>query len=193
MKTAIATIATILLCLCLAVPAGAQNLNVGGQFAYQRSSTLGGQALNLLGGRAEMAYSLPQHVWMVGEFTGTAAEAGGPTQPGEALYTYLYGLRYERAIPKGNKETSISPFIQFLGGGVYGTDGAFPKSGQLVPNANSFAYSLGGGIELQTSPRVAVRLIQADYLFTQLPNQVGTHQNNLRLGVGVVYTLRKKK
>jgi hypothetical protein len=52
------------------------------------------------------------------------------------------------------------------------------------------AVLAGGGLDVNVTPRVALRLIQADYLMTQFSN---TRQDNIRLSAGVVFYLGKKK
>jgi hypothetical protein len=44
----------------------------------------------------------------------------------------------------------------------------------------------GGGIDLGLSRHIALRLIEANWLRTQLPNGTTNGQNNLVLGTGVV-------
>ena len=43
---------------------------------------------------------------------------------------------------------------------------------------------------LALTPHVAVRLVQADWVRTELSNAGGNVQNNLRLGAGVVFRIR---
>ena len=45
----------------------------------------------------------------------------------------------------------------------------------------------GGGMNLRTSPHVYVRVFEADWLRTQLPNTTTNVQNNLRVGAGVAF------
>ena len=186
MKT---TITAFLLCLSCAAAAGAQNIQIAGQYLFQHAHTVGNQNMYLNGGRADVAVGLKRHFALVGEFAGVYANGQGVN--GE-VYTYLGGLRYQRPIVSERKPTRAAPFMQFLVGGAYATNGAFPKNGQLQSNANSFAYSASGGMDIKLNRMLALRVVQADYLFSQLPNLVGTHQSNLRLGIGIVFTLKEK-
>lgn len=52
------------------------------------------------------------------------------------------------------------------------------------------AVLAGGGLDANVTPRLALRLIQADYLMTQFSN---SRQDNIRLSAGVVFYLGKKK
>ena len=48
----------------------------------------------------------------------------------------------------------------------------------------------GGGMNLNLKPHLALRLFEADYLRTQLPNSTNNAQNNLQLGAGLVLRFR---
>jgi len=52
------------------------------------------------------------------------------------------------------------------------------------------AILAGGGVDVNVTPRLALRLIQADYLMSRFSN---TRQDNIRLSAGVVFYLGKKK
>jgi len=185
-------ITTLLMCLCCAAFARAQSLQLSASYLHQGTQTLGGSnQVGFNGGRAEIAYGLPQHFLMVGEFTGAHSTMGSATYD-ISLITYMAGPRFQIR-PKGEKggPGRMSPFAQFLVGGAHASDGAFPLGGTLVPTANSLAISAGAGMDVILSPRTTLRVLQADYMTTQFPNLYGTHQNYYRLGAGIVYHLRK--
>jgi peptidoglycan-associated lipoprotein len=48
---------------------------------------------------------------------------------------------------------------------------------------------MGGGMDIDLTPRIAVRVLQADWLRTQLPNGASNVQNSLQLGAGIVWHL----
>jgi Outer membrane protein beta-barrel domain len=52
------------------------------------------------------------------------------------------------------------------------------------------AVLAGGGLDVKVSPRIALRLIQFDYVYSGFSN---TRQDNLRFSAGVVFLLGKKK
>jgi hypothetical protein len=49
--------------------------------------------------------------------------------------------------------------------------------------------AVGGGVDLRLSRHFAFRLMQADYYYTRLANGVNDHQNNLRIGAGLLIRL----
>jgi peptidoglycan-associated lipoprotein len=98
--------------------------------------------------------------------------------------TYLLGPRVTH---KAGHGTTV--FAQTLFGGAHGFDGYFPTATSSSSSANSFAFSAGGGVDLRLSQRIALRVLQADYLYTELPNARGDRQNNPRIGGGIVVRL----
>ncbi len=71
-------------------------------------------------------------------------------------------------------------------GEVDGFAGVYPRAGGATPSANSLAVQAGGGLDVGLSPHLALRVVQADYVRTQLPNSLTNVQNSLRLGLGIV-------
>jgi opacity protein-like surface antigen len=80
----------------------------------------------------------------------------------------------------------VDPLWQALFGGA-----RLSSSGA---SRNEFAFTVGGGLDANVSKHFAIRLIQAEYLYTNFTAKgtVGTtpfnigHQNNARLTFGIV-------
>jgi len=91
--------------------------------------------------------------------------------------TYLFGPRLTY-----RAHSRLEPFAEALLGGahIHGETVGFSGSG----TDTGFAMAIGGGADYKVKPSVAIRFIQADYLYTRL---AGANQNNLRLQVGVVF------
>lgn len=102
------------------------------------------------------------------------------------LFTAVFGPRYTWS--PAHHRTAL--FGQALIGEAFGLDGLFPSSTRLNSTANSFALQIGGGVNLPLTQRFSLRALDAEWLRTQLPNATSNVQNNLRLGVGVVYRFR---
>ncbi len=137
------------------------------------------------GARAEVDLHLNGWLGAVAEVSGAHASNINSSGDGVGMITYLFGPRVTHR--PGNR---LSGFAQALFGGAHGFDGYFPTTTTSSSTANSFALSTGGGLDLSLSHHVAVRILQADYLYTQLPNAAGDRQNNLRLGAGIVFRIR---
>ena len=121
---------------------------------------------------------------------------GGDNGLNGALVTYLFGPKI--AIRRGK----ITPFFQVLLGGAYTSADPPPAVGLLARrhaeggvaggggefgSSNSFAMAVGGGIDLRASPRIAIRLVQTDYLLTKFQDGISNQQNSARISAGIVF------
>ena len=142
---------------------------VAGNYTYVRINPGGGvSAIDCHGGGGSGAYSLTNYLGVVGEFSGCKwTGIGGASVH---TFTYLFG---PRVTYRGYGR--LEPFGEALFGGIH-------IGGDLSDNA--FGMALGGGVDYKWKPNLAIRFIQADYLYTRFG---GTHQNNLRLQAGVVF------
>jgi peptidoglycan-associated lipoprotein len=140
---------------------------------------------NLNGGSASFAWALKPGSWdLVADVV--AVHAGSVSAAGYSLTlsAFTAGVRY---LPPFHY-SSLHPFGQVLVGAAH-------SSGTLVQGSNAgsanagaaFAANLGGGVDLNLSRRFAIRLVEADYLVTTFNNGVNNHQNNVRIGAGVVF------
>ena len=100
----------------------------------------------------------------------------------EQMYTILYGPRFSYRKPYG------TAFVQGLLGAARTSVNVVPTG----PHANdsSFAFDMGGGLDLTLTSQAAVRLLQLDYLRT---NAFSSGQNNYRLSAGIVLHFGKGK
>jgi len=96
---------------------------------------------------------------------------------------YDGGLQLGLPVPIGN----LSPFLQAGAGGIYQE---ISISG-VTTNANSFAWNLGGGVDMALVPGVALRLMARDYFGkfdyrdATLLDLNGRTMNNIALTAGV--------
>jgi hypothetical protein len=81
-------------------------------------------------------------------------------------------------------------FGHTLVGAVNGFDSVFPGAGTASGSANGLALQLGGGMDLSIKHRLSMRVFDAGWLRTELPNADTNAQNNLRLSAGVVVRFR---
>jgi hypothetical protein len=103
--------------------------------------------------------------------------------------SFMGGPRYTRAMPKtrGGADLRYQIFAQGLVGGVHGFNGVYPATGGAVGSANALAVEAGGGFNLLCSHNWGVRLVEADYVRTALPNASGNVQNDFRLSFGITW------
>jgi outer membrane immunogenic protein len=160
-------------------------------YTYEKSQTaLGSSWFGMNGGRADVMVPFTRHFGLVAEFSGTHTNSVPSAGTGLTLLTYMAGPRLSMPLRRGHEAGSIVPFTQVLFGGVRATEGAFPGGTVMESRANSFAMSAGGGLQVGLTRRVSLRLIQAEYLYTRLPNLLDNYQNSYRIGAGLTFQLR---
>ena len=159
-------------------------LALGYSYVHSNVPPGGCGCFSLNGGSATFTWPLGSGKFAVaGDIN--VVHAGGISSQGDSLTlsTYTAGGRY---LP--NRGHSLfHPFGQVLVGVAHST-------GTLVQGANpgsanagaAFAANIGGGLDLRTDHHFAIRLVEADYLLTTFDNGSNNHQNNIRIGAGVV-------
>ena len=92
----------------------------------------------------------------------------------------LFGPEYTY---RGLKKFDV--YGHFLVGLAYGRDNEFPK----IPTATytTWAYALGGGVDLKLGRRVSARLLGFDWITTHFPVNSPEAQDNWRLTGGFVF------
>jgi hypothetical protein len=121
---------------------------------------------------------------LTGEFAGTSNIPGRSL----ALVFVTAGPRFTYYPPRFHR---YAPFAQGLIGVVHGFDAPFPNNaGSTTGAASALAAFVGGGLDISINHYLAVRPIQADYGFSQLPNSVNAHQNVFRYSAGFVLHTR---
>jgi opacity protein-like surface antigen len=167
------------LVLFAAVPAMAQEYNkweAGGGYTYIRLDAGAAGTRDCHGGGGTAAVNL--NSWL-----GGAAEVSGCKVTGLAsgvsasAVSYLFGPRVTY-----RRYSRFEPFGEFLFGGAHDS---ISVSGVGSTTDNAFAFAIGGGVDYKFSDRIAIRLGQADYLYTKFGNN--THQNNARIQAGIIF------
>lgn len=99
------------------------------------------------------------------------------------LITATFGPRYTW-IPAHQR---FSLYGQGLVGEVFAFHTVIPMQPFAINSDSGLAVLAGGGMNLRATPHIAVRVFEADWLRTQLPNTTTNAQNNLRVDAGVVF------
>jgi opacity protein-like surface antigen len=153
----------------------APKAEVFGGYSYLRANPgLGAPGFNLNGGSGSVAANITPMVGIVGDFGGYYAPNIYNSGLNGNILSYMGGPRLTL------RREKLSPFVQGLFGGV--------RASVSGSSSNSFAMALGGGVDLNVTNRIAIRLVQAEYLMTRF-NIVGvaTNQNNARISTGIVF------
>ena len=122
-------------------------------------------------------------------------DSGSNLAPGISLsqIQFTAGPRYTWT-EKGNKPGDRYRW-QVFGQGLFGVDhafnGVFPTPTGVVPTATSLAIDAGGGVNLSLNKTFGIRMLEADYIRTSLPNNGSNTQNDMRLSFGVTYHIGK--
>ncbi len=91
-------------------------------------------------------------------------------------YTYMAGPVFAIRLP------SATPFIHGLIGGVSW------NSPTGFPSYNALGWAVGGGVDVNATPRMAVRVVQLDYLGTRVPSaNKSSLGSGWRLSLGLVF------
>lgn len=166
----------------------AQGIEVGGGYSYVHSNLPPGGCgcFSLNGGSGWAAFSLTHHFAIVGEIAAQHSSNIASTGGDLTLTSYLFGPRYTF-----RKVGPVQPFGQVLLGGAHASGSEAPGSNGLPGSANAFAATVGGGLNLGLTHHWSLRLIEADYYLTHFGNGSNDHQNNLRIGAGIVFRFGK--
>jgi len=116
------------------------------------------------------------------DISGFHAQNANNAGVGLDMVTATFGPRY-RWSPAHHR---CSFFGHALAGEANGFNSIFPSPGAAISSANSLALQIGGGMDLPVNNRLLLRVFEADWLRTQLPNADANVQNNIRLAAGIV-------
>jgi opacity protein-like surface antigen len=157
------------------------DLFAGYSYLHANPATSGISSFGMNGGSASLAYNPNNWLGAVADFGGYHANNILGTGVNGTLSTYLFGPRVSY-----RRNSRITPFGQVLFGVAHigGDNGlAFSASN------NSFAMTVGGGLDLKLSQHFSIRPVQIDYLLTRFDElALGAQtQNNLRVSTGIVF------
>jgi hypothetical protein len=180
-----------LLLLLAATPARAQRSGDFSMTYTQEAARFVGNSPNpyfyLRGATVEFAYDFWKGVGVSVGGTGLAAtNLRGAIDIHQV--SFLFGPRYTYNIghispTTWNRKGSV--FVEGKFGYTFATAGQYPTHGVLTSNGSSIDEELGGGLNLHVYHRFDLRVIEADFVRTQLPNGVANTQNNFRIATGI--------
>jgi opacity protein-like surface antigen len=198
-------------CTAVAQDSSYPRVEVAPQFMFQHNSPVlgGSQSFNCAGGGATFAYNITGvlgltadlgacHTFGLDNTYGVGSKVNGNEG------TYVFGPRITF------RTGTLRPFVEInVGveqvaffcntGNVGGPCGALSATQLPAPTAtsisrNAFALTAGGGLDLKVNKSFAIRLVQAEYLYTRFSNDCqfavcsnNNSQNSFRLESGVVF------
>lgn len=155
----------------------APKVEVFGGYSYQQleAEDFGiNQGLN--GWNASANFGLSKNFGFKADLSGHYASVKeGTVKADVSDFTFLFGPQYSF-----RNSSRVTPFAHALFGGSRGKI----ESGSRDVTETGFASAFGGGLDYSITNRVAVRLIQADYVVTKYAND---SQGSVRIGGGLVF------
>jgi outer membrane immunogenic protein len=113
-----------------------------------------------------------------GYYQGNVDKTGRTLQ----VETFLFGPRFST-----HHWRRVTLFGESMFGGSMGSGTLYGPNATTSGTASGFSLGAGGGVDLNVSRRISVRVLQADYVLTRMPNFFDNTQNNLRFNFGLVF------
>jgi hypothetical protein len=140
------------------------------------------QELWLNGGSIELGADVWKGWGIAADVTGSHSASIGSTGIPLSLVTATFGPRY-----RWHSQRRISLYGEALVGEANGFRSIFPTPSGATTSASSLALQLGGGLDYRPKGRFVIRLLDAGWVRTQLPNGANNLQNMPRLGGGAAF------
>jgi peptidoglycan-associated lipoprotein len=156
-------------------------LDVGVNYAFIHANAPPGQCgcFSINGGSGTIAYNFSKDWSAVVDISGGHVNSVSGTVQNITIIDYLAGARYSY-----RTSHRFTPYGQVLvGGSTEGSNYAF------VQSAGAFAASAGGGLTIGLSRRFGWNAVQADYIYSKLPNAGNNDQNDLRVASGFYFRI----
>jgi outer membrane immunogenic protein len=173
----------------------ARSLDFSVTYNAQRGGTTGGGSFWLQGGAMELAGTLYRGLGFAAQFAGGKSsnignDQAGTTPVGLTILTGTFGPRYTWRVPAKSRVRNLSLFGQSLVGFAHGENGVFPTPYGAQNNACSSALVTGGGANYVLNRTISIRVVQAEWLRTDLQNGASNVENSFRIGAGIVFRIR---
>ena len=177
----------LLLCVGTSRPASAQmidrpaSIDLGVNYTADISNASPGVCgcFAMQGGGVNARFRLIDHLSAVADFSVVNTGSVSGANYGLGLMTLMAGPQFRHRFGR------YTPYGQFLLGAVHGFNSVFPASSSS--SASGFIYAVGGGSETVLTPKFSARLIEVDYMHSDLPNNSNNWQNHLKIAAGLIY------
>jgi len=171
-------------------PVAPGGFEFGVTFTYKvaQVASVSGSRFIMPGGSLDGVYYFSRPVKNLGLAFDISGESASAIEPGVNLSQFTFGVgpRYRWPLNKNGRHKA-SFYAQALFGGVHAFNSVFPAPGGVNYNAGSFALQTGGGINLPLTKNLGLRLLEADYVMTKLPNNTNSYQGDVRFSNGLTF------
>jgi outer membrane immunogenic protein len=153
-------------------------LELGFHYVYLHANAPPAQCgcFSLNGGGGTMSVNVPHGFSLVGDFSSAHASHVDGTSQNITLFNALGGVRYSYRSTR-----RYAPYAQ----GLVGISNEISNYA-FVQNTSGLATSGGLGLNIALTRHIGWNIVEADYLYSRLPNAANNHQSDLRLSSGVI-------
>ncbi len=158
-------------------PGQTSAFDVGFDYVYVRANAppAGCGCFSMNGGGGNLVINMPRGLSLVADLEATHANKLNGTTQSITVFDYLFGPRYSyRSVSRW------TPYVQVLVGGSEEL-----SNYSFMKDSHALAVSGGGGVNRLLSRHFAWNVVEADYIYSRLPNAVNDHQNDLRVSTGL--------
>jgi len=170
-------------------PATADRFAVAANFTYKVAKIAStSNSFVLPGGSVDAAWNLGGKASNLSLVVDVNGESKSNVEPGVALtqFSVMGGARYTFHLAASGPH-AFDLYGQALGGGVFASNSLFPGASGITSTANSGALQAGGGANIRLTHSLALRLLEADFITTSLPNATNNRQYDVRFSNGIVF------
>jgi len=150
-----------------------------GGYAFARLGSAGTWS-NLNGALGSFGWNVKPWLQIVADTSYSYVTANGVKN---VLYGNHYGPRFFR---RGRNRWGATPFVEALIGGSRADTTVSGSYGYTTSDA-SLSYKVGGGLDINPSRRLRIRLFDVDYYRTSFG--LNLHQNNYWASTGIILRL----
>jgi opacity protein-like surface antigen len=155
----------------------------GYSLIHNSSNFFGNTSITFNGGGGSISYNPKNWLGFVGDFGGNHWSKNGQDSN---VVTYLFGPKI------AFRSDKFTPFAQVLFGGAHisGLSSGCLLCQVNTLSENSFAMTLGGGLDYNVTKHIGIRPVQFEYLMTRFKatdSNSGPPQNSLRFEAGIVF------
>jgi hypothetical protein len=159
-------------------------------YEANRSNIVPGASFWLQGGAVQLDAEIAKGFGVAADFSGLHASRISSSGVALDMVTETFGPHYRWSVPSHGKKADLSLYGHALIGEANAFNSVFPGATGADTSASAFAMKAGGGIDLGLSNHLALRVVHADWLYTQFPNAVLNTQNSFQVGSGIVFRFR---
>jgi peptidoglycan-associated lipoprotein len=173
-----------------AAAAGTFDLGLTYTYKLAKLSSTTGWFFGVQGASVDGVYWLGPKAYNLGLAFDLNGETATNIRPNVNLsqISFVAGPRYTLWQYKApGRLSGINVYGQGLVGFVNAFNSVFPTGTAVTTGASSFALQTGGGVNMPLNNKWGLRLFEADYVYTRLPNSSSNYQGDIRFSGGVTY------